>query len=126
MNTKKPTHTIEIGYYAYCAYCGNRAYNLQHPITLDVIGHYCTCEGAQNELKYEEELKALQEKHEQEQEELRQKYRDKLQFCDEKLFEVKQRLERESFEHSSKYSHYCHFSTLNGKKYRTIDQLFGL
>lgn len=116
-----PTHKILIDGDYYCPYCGESMYPIQDKYTLEVIGHCCICQGAKDEIEYEQKKKELDKKHEKELYELRKEYSDKLAFCSEKLFEIKQKLERKHFEF---FSHdYNHFATLNGKPYTNIEQI---
>lgn len=116
-----PTHSIRIDGDCYCPYCGEQMYVIQDRETLDVIGHCCICEGARSELEFEKKKKELEKKHREELYALESEYKDKLGFCSDKLFEIKQRLERKHFEFLS--HNYNHFSTLNGKSYTNIEQI---
>lgn len=124
-----PTHSIVIGWNDhYCPYCGEKMFVIQDKETLKEIGYCCICEGARAELDYENKKVAIQLKYEKmladELSELRGEYADKLSFCSEKLFEIKQKKERERFESSSR--NFAHFSTLNGKIYHRADEMFEL
>lgn len=115
------THSMRIGCYYYCPYCGEIMQVIQDPSTYEVIGHCCICEGARSEIEYEEHVEALKKKHEAELRELRLQYRDKLTFCVDKLLEIKHKHEKEMVNfHGNNYSH---FSTLNGKQYYTMDRI---
>lgn len=117
----KSTHFIIIGNTYYCPYCGDTMYPIQDGETLDIIGHCCICQGARDEIEYEKKAKELEEIHRKEIQNLRKEYEDKLTFCSEKLFDIKQQQEKDSFNF---FSHeYNHFSTLNGKIYNEIEQL---
>lgn len=115
------THGICIDRDYYCPYCGDIMYVIQDKETLDVIGHCCICQGARDEIEFEKKKKELERKFKEELSALEDEYEDKLTFCSEKLFDIKQRQERKHFEF---FSHeYNHFSTLNGETYRTIEQI---
>lgn len=117
----KPTHYIMIGNTYYCPYCGEVMYSIQEKETLETIGHCCICQSARDEIEYEEKKKKLEEKYKKEMQLLDREYKEKLSFCSEKLFDIKQQQERDSFKF---FSHeYNHFSTLNGKIYNEIKQL---
>ena len=115
------THSVYIDGKYYCPYCGEIMYPIQDKETLDTIGFCCICEGAKAEIEYEKEKKELEKKHKEELYSLENKYIDKLTFCSDKLFDIKQRLERKHFEF---FSHnYNHFSTINGKPYNKIEDI---
>lgn len=117
----KATHFIRIGNTYYCPYCGEVMYPIQENETLVVIGHCCICQGARDEIQYEEKKNELEAKHKEEIQNLMKEYKDKLSFCSEKLFDIKQQQEKESFQF---FSHeYNHFSTLNGNLYNEIEQM---
>lgn len=116
-----PTHSMYIEGKYYCPYCGERMYSIQSKDTLAIKGYCCICEGARNEIEYEKRKTELERKYEDELHSLNMEYKDKLTFCSDKLFEIKQRKERENFKF---FSHdYTHFSTLNGKLYTDIKQI---
>lgn len=123
-NTKESlvsTHSIQIGNKYYCPYCGETMYSIQDKQTLEVIGYCCICQGARDEIDYEIKKRELGEKYAKELDNLQNEYKDKLLFCSDKLFEIKQEQERKDFNF---YSYECnHFSTLNGKVFTTIEQL---
>ena len=107
--------------YNYCPYCGNKMYPIQDDVTFTVTGYCCICEGARNEIEYENKKQILEEKHKKELLALSNEYQDKLTFDSDKLFKIKQRKEKESFEFFSRK--YNHFSTLNGEIYTDIEQI---
>lgn len=115
------THSIMIGSIYYCPYCGERMYPIQDEKSLDTIGHCCICDGARSEIEYENKRKELENKYKKELSLLQDEYKNKLKFCTEKLFDVKQTLERNSFKF---FTHnYHHFTTLNGKPVMDIKQI---
>lgn len=117
----KSTHFIRIGNTYYCPYCGEEMYSIQYKETFSIIGHCCICQGARDEIEYEKRKKELEEKHKNELNNLMKEYQSKLSFCSEKLFDIKQQQERNSFKF---FTHeYNHFSTLNGKIYDEIEQI---
>ncbi len=123
-NCKKdliPTHSVVIDGTHYCPYCGDTMYHIQDKDTLATIGYCCICEGARSEIEYEKEKKELERKHEKEMFELRCKYSYKLKFDSKKLLEIKQEMERKYlnfFRHDD-----CHFTTLNGKPIKHINDI---
>ena len=116
-----PTHSIQINGDRYCPYCGETMYPIQNNKTLSIIGYCCICQSARDEIEYEKKKKELEKKYDEELFNLRTEYRDKLTFCSDKLFEIKQRHDKKDFEFF-KHNH-DHFSTLNGKPYTTIEQI---
>lgn len=56
----KPTSCRE-----YCVYCGNTALPIQN-LDYDVIGYTCCCKGAMDEVEYDQALKELKKKQQQE------------------------------------------------------------
>lgn len=116
-----PTHSICIDNKYYCAYCGEIMYSIQDKQSLEVIGYCCICQGARYEVEYEKRKKELEKKHEEELRVLINEYKDKLSFCSDKLFDIKQTQEKKRFEF---FSHnYNHFSILNGKPFTDIEQI---
>lgn len=116
-----PTHSILIDGDYYCPYCGERMYSIQDEKTLATIDYCCLCQGARDEIEYENKRKELIQRHEQELSTLETEYQDKLLFCSNKLLEIKQRQERKYFEF---FAHkHSHFSTLNGKSYTEVEQI---
>jgi len=116
-----PTHSIRIGNEYYCPYCGSRMYLIQDKITFSVTGYCCICEGAEAELKYEAEKEELLKKQEMELRALKESYKEKLTFCSEKLFQIKQEQEKKRF--YGCYHNYNHFDTLNGRAYKEIESM---
>ena len=118
-----PTHLIFIGNERYCPYCGNKMFHIQRDIGRDfrTVGYTCICQGARNEIEYEEKLKALKEKHKAEISELNREYADKLVFCADKLLKIKP--EEEKRRHDFDTFKYTHTSTLNGEVFTDIDQI---
>ena len=116
-----PTHSVLIGYDHYCPYCGEKMYSIQDKATLGVIGYCCICDGARKEIEYEKRKKELEDKHKKELNDLKNEYIDRLQFCSNKLLEIKQQEEQRRFDFF-RYD-YNHFSTLNGEKLTTIGQI---
>lgn len=115
------THKIHIDGKYYCPYCGELMYSIQDKYTLSTIGYCCICQGARDEIEYEQKKKELEKKYEEELCTLQKEYSDKLKFCSDKLFDIKQKLERNRFEF---FSHnHNHFCTLNGKPYTNIEQI---
>ena len=116
-----PTHHILIGNNYYCPYCGESMYSIQDRETLTPLGYCCICQGARDEIIYEKEKKELENKYKDELNALKMKYKEKLSFCSDKLFEIKQKQERERFDFF--HNKYTHFSTINGKTCSTINQI---
>ena len=115
------THSIIIDNTYYCPYCGECMFSIQEKKTLIVIGHFCICQGARDELEYETKREELEKKHEKELYELECEYRDRLSFCSDKLLKIKQEKEKRRFDF---FSHdYNHFSTLNGKSYTRVEEI---
>lgn len=102
-----PTHHVVIDSRFYCPYCGEEMFPIQDSVTLAITGHCCICQGARDEIEYENKKKELEKKYEEESRSLQNEYRDKLSFCAEKLLEIKQEAERKHFEFfSPKNSHF--------------------
>ena len=118
-----PTHAIWIDNKPHCPYCGSSMYVIQDPETFTELGYCCICQGARDEIEYEKRKKELEEKYEKELVELEKSFRDKLKFRTDKLFEIKQKNEKEKFERYNCHVNTGHFSTLNGKIYTDIDQI---
>lgn len=120
--TLVPTHSIRMHHSNYrCPYCGETMYPIQDKDTLAVTGYCCICEGAKAELEYENKKKELEKEYAKKINDLQKEYQDKLSFCSEKLFEIKQKEEKNSFLF---FSHdFNHFATLNGKPYTEIEQI---
>ena len=98
-------------------------YSIQDKDTFAVIGHCCICAGARAEIEYERKKKDLENEYKNKIFKLQSEYSDKLSFCSEKLFEIKQKREKSRFNF---FSHdYNHFGTLNGKSYTKIEQIVG-
>lgn len=118
-----PTHHIIINGDYFCPYCGEEMYPIQDKYTFAVIGYCCICEGAKAEIEYERKKNDLEAAYKKKISNLQAEYDDKLSFCSEKLFEIKQKRERNKFNF---FSHdFNHFSTLNGKLYTEIEQIVG-
>lgn len=104
----KSTHSVVIDNKFYCPYCGNIMFSIQGRIIeyndYSVTGHFCICNGAQEELQYEKEKSELQKKHKKELYDLNNRYKEALRFDSEKLFNIKQYFEKKNFE----FSHYNH------------------
>lgn len=116
-----PTHSILIDGDYYCPYCGKPMFCIQEKETLIIIGHCCICQGARDEIEYENKKRELEKKHKEELYSLQDEYKDKLTFCDKKLFETKQRIEKKHFDFfSPSHNHFC---TLNDEKLYKIEQL---
>lgn len=124
MNDKLvPTHSINIDGNHYCPYCGESMFPIQdkNSPTYATIGYTCICDGARSELEYNERLKELREKQQEELRELQNAYKDKLTFCCDKLFEIHQKREKEHFRFMKHTLN--HFSTLNGEKFGDIQDI---
>lgn len=117
----KPTHHILIDGVYYCPYCGELMYPIQDENTLAITGHCCICQGARDEIEYEEKKRKLDKKYEEELSLLKQEYRRKLSFCTEKLFEIKQKQEKEHFNFAR--HDYDHFSIVDDSICNKIDQI---
>lgn len=124
-NTTNPELVNTHGIYMYgqylCPYCGERMYCIQDKETLAVIGYCCICDGARAEVKYEEEKRELERKHEMEMSKLESKYYDKLSFDTDKLIKIKHEIECKRY--SSRHSNY--FTTINGKQISKIEDIVG-
>ena len=118
-----PTNHIIINDDYFCPYCGGEMYSIQDKDTFAVIGHCCICAGARAEIEYERKKKDLENEYKNKIFKLQSEYSDKLSFCSEKLFEIKQKREKSRFNFFSHY--YNHFGTLNGKSYTKIEQIVG-
>lgn len=120
-NYKLTTHTIQIKYNHYCAYCSNEAFPLQIPDVRDlpIVGYRCFCNGAIKELEYRERKKELLAKHEKELRDLNNEYADSLTIDAKNLFEIHQAAERKYFE--SHLPDYKYFSTINGVEMHNCD-----
>lgn len=92
-----PTKAVQIGNNHYCPYCACTMFPIQNK-NFDVTGYRCFCDGANAELEWKAEDKALREKHEQELIQIRQKYIGRVKSNLPALFEIKQRKEKESFD----------------------------
>ena len=89
-----PTKTVNIDGTIYCAHCGYEAYSIQGNLNKRSIfysrgdeeyyykttGYCCTCPQAIKEMKFIEELEQLKNKHEQEINELNEKYKSIFQY----------------------------------------------
>ena len=115
------THYILIDGDCYCPYCGEPMFCIQDKESLDVIGHCCICQGARDEIEYENKKRELEKRHKEELYSLQEEYKDKLEFCSKKLFDIKQRIERKHFEFFSHSDN--HFTTLNNKPLHEIEQI---
>ena len=116
----EPTSFERIMYDKYCPYCGELMFVIQDKYSLEETGCCCICEGAENELKYKEERKALLEEHEKKMTELENKYKELLKYDSKKLFEKKQELEKKYFELSN--PDYGYFQNNDGLS--SLDKLF--
>lgn len=102
-----PTHYINIHNRPYCPYCGETMYPIQDKESLSVIGYCCICQGARNELEYEKKKKELEAKHQTELYDLKKLYENKLTFCSDKLFEIKQKEAERYFKlFASEHNHF--------------------
>lgn len=96
------TKSVNIHNRNYCPYCANQMFPIQDPDTLEVIGYTCFCDGAIAESQYEADKEAMLNKHEQELEELKNRYRPRLTTDVHTLFNIKQEQDRKSFEFFNK------------------------
>jgi hypothetical protein len=117
------THSIMINNKQHCPYCGETMYSIQDQKTLITKGYCCICQGARDEIEYKKKKKEIEEIYEKELNSLKIEYKDKLLFCSEKLFDIKQKKEREDFEFFKSSNKHYHFSTLNGNSFTKIEQL---
>ena len=117
----KPTHKINIYGRNYCPYCCTEMIPIQHHRTLSVIGYFCLCQGALDELEYNEKKAELEKKHEEEITELKNQYAKKLTFDRTELLRIKHEKELEKIK--DVYHEYSHFSTYNGESISKADQL---
>lgn len=122
-----PTHGIEIDGDIYCAYCGDKMQSVYE--TMDEydfygihVGYCCFCDGAKKEIEYRTKKQELEQKYRKDLSDLDKEYRDKLVFCSDKLFEIKQNIEKRRF--SNKCSNdYNYFSMINDEKIAKIEQI---
>lgn len=88
-----PTHSITIGITHHCAYCGEDMFPIQGFLAKGInnyatTGWCCICQGARDEIEYEIKKEELTQKHKQEEQNLKNSYREKLKFCTEKLIDI--------------------------------------
>lgn len=122
-----PTHHMLIDGHYYCPYCGEMMLPIQGLIKTRgnylTTGYCCICQGARDEIEYEQKRAELEEKHRQELYDLENAYHERLQFCTEKLIDIQVQAINKSKSHMRDYSH---ISTLNDKKYHDIKQILDL
>lgn len=127
-DTKNPhwnhTHSISIDGINYCPYCGDVMYFLE---TDDKKGYCCICDGARAEIEYERELDSMLKRHKYELTNLKKEWSEKLVFDVKKLFEIKQRNEKEKFDrrNSMRRSPWVpnHVMTLNDRPLKSIEDM---
>ena len=113
-----PTHSITIGSRHYCAYCGEEMFPIQGYLAKGInnyatTGYCCICQGARDEIEYEIKKEELAQKHEQEEQELKNSYREKLKFCTKKLIDMQL---KEIIKDCESPYEYNHFSDVNDAK----------
>ena len=114
----EPTSEVQIEGSHYCPYCGETMFSIQGCLAkgiknYDVTGYCCLCQGARNELAYKHKVKALKQKHEDELYAVQTEYREKLVYCTDKLFEIKQREEKKRFDFFKDHHSYFNVVTPN-------------
>lgn len=102
-----PTKSVVIHNTHYCPYCAQEMFPIQNPVTLDIIGHTCFCEGALSEIEYGVEEQQLLEKQEQERVALQNKFRPRLIADLHMLFEIKQQKDLSRFKFFNKDNDKC-------------------
>jgi len=107
-----------------CPYCGNIKLTIQSKEDIyTTIGSCCLCEGAINEIKYNEDLKKLNDEYNNNKNDLLNKYKDLLKYDLQTLFEIKQRVELKRFNFFNKDSTYNTLNTFGGKDSMKIEDI---
>ena len=118
------THSISIDGINYCPYCGDVMYVLEIDGKRGVC---CICDGARAEIEYERELNAMLAKHKYELAKLQKEWSEKLVFDVKKLFEIKQRNEKEKFDRRNSIRRSpcvpSHVMTLNNRSLESIEDI---
>lgn len=113
-----PTTTVKIGYGApYCVYCQKIALPIQAGLrnnksNYDTTGYTCTCESAEAEKQYKQELQKMEEEQRDQRFQLQESFKERLKIDPVALLKIKQAYELK--EASRKNEQHSYFSTVNG------------